>query len=730
MQQGKWWPLGLALTVSTAGATGSDNGGKHHIHDVLVTAPPAQQITGKTLLEGAALESRRAATSDAAALLKGVPGVSLYGAGGVSSMPAIHGLGDDRINIQVDGLSLISACANHMNPPLSYIDPTQVAEMTVYAGVAPVSAGGDNIGGTIIVESARPDFAAGDGDSVSQHQLGSFYRSNGNSTGAYISSEFATRQFSLAYQGAYARADNYSAARDFKPDHFGGMMLAGDEVGSTAYETTNHRLNLAYQHSDDHLWMIGLGYQHIPYQGFPNQRMDMLDNTSVQLRLEHNGTFGWGELATTLFHEHTRHDMNFGDDKQFWYGNAAGMPMETEGKNSGLTVTANLPLSTHLTLVAGTEAQYYRLEDEWPPSGTGMMAPGTFRNIHNGERDRHALFAELHARHSSRWSSITGIRYEAVQMDAGDVQGYNMMYQPDATAFNRKDRNIRDDNVDISALISFVPDDRQAYRLGLSRKTRSPNLYERYSWSTHGMAMRMVNLAGDGNGYTGNIELQPEIAHSISLTADFHDRQQTRWHLSLTPFYTLVDDYIDAVPCTNGQCPQSNSLPGFRYLTFANRDARLYGIDITAVAHLPLPEQYGNLRFSGSLSHVRGKNTTSDDNLYNIAPLQGLLVLEHDLGDWSNRIELQLVDSKNHTASVRNELATAGYGLVNMSTSYSWHQIRVDVGVDNLLNQAHELPLGGAYTGQGQTMSAGGIPYGTAMQGPGRSFHIGVSLTL
>ena len=43
------------------------------------------------------LRAQQAATSDTASLLKDVPGVSLYGAGGASSLPVIHGLADDRL---------------------------------------------------------------------------------------------------------------------------------------------------------------------------------------------------------------------------------------------------------------------------------------------------------------------------------------------------------------------------------------------------------------------------------------------------------------------------------------------------------------------------------------------------------------------------------------------------------------------------------------------------------
>ncbi len=85
--------------------------------------------------------------------------MSVYGAGGVSSLPVIRGLADDRLRTQVDGMDLVAACPNHMNSPLSYIDPTAVANIDVYAGVTPVSVGGDSIGGSIVVRSADPAFA-------------------------------------------------------------------------------------------------------------------------------------------------------------------------------------------------------------------------------------------------------------------------------------------------------------------------------------------------------------------------------------------------------------------------------------------------------------------------------------------------------------------------------------------------------------------------------------------
>jgi iron complex outermembrane receptor protein len=98
----------------------------------------------------------RPASSDTATLLGNIPGVSTYGAGGVSSLPVIRGLADDRLRIKVDGMDLIASCPNHMNPPLSYIDPTNVGTLRVYSGITPVSVGGDSIAGTIIAETPAP----------------------------------------------------------------------------------------------------------------------------------------------------------------------------------------------------------------------------------------------------------------------------------------------------------------------------------------------------------------------------------------------------------------------------------------------------------------------------------------------------------------------------------------------------------------------------------------------
>jgi len=758
-------PLAALLVLSASPAPAADI---PTLDSIVVTATRAVPDPLMLLrLDDADIAARRATTSDSASLLRDIPGVSLYGAGGVSSLPAIHGLADDRLRIKVDGMDLIAACPNHMNSPLSYIDPSALSNVKVYAGVSPVSAGGDSIGGSIIVESAPAEFAGPGQGKLLKGEAGTFYRSNGDARGANLAFTLASESLSLGYTGAYAKAGNYSAGDDFKTYTFSGRAghtLDRDEVGSTAYETINQALKLAWR-NDDHQFDFKYGRQHIPDENYPNQRMDMTDNVSDQFNLAYTGKQNWGALKARAYYEHTEHEMDFGDDKRFWYGAnsggnnppggnatpcapidpncAAGMPMYTDGKNTGLSLGADFRLAADDLLRVGAEYQAYRLDDWWTPSGAGMW-PNTFWNINDGQRDRYAVFAEWEARLTPEWTSLFGLRHETVKMDAGKVHGYNLATPPtagaggpgnqtrDAVAFNNADRSKTDHNWDLTWLARYMPDATRTFELGLAQKTRSPNLYERYSWSTWQMAALMNNFVGDGNGYFGNPDLQPEKAYTVSTSLAWHAADRS-WEFKAAPYYTHVEDYIDTIQWdattnTPRAVPLSNQ---FSVLRYANASARLYGIDLSG--KMPLGStRAGDFGLMGLLNYTHGKNRDTGDYLYNIMPLTARLTLTHKLGAWRNSIEGEFVSSKNKVSEVRNEMETAGYGLIHLRARYEQKGYSVDFGIENLFDRMYDLPLGGAYVGQGTTMTNPPLPnypqWGTPVPGPGRSIYAGLNV--
>lgn len=770
----------LLIMAAIAGPTWADEV-SYTLDEVVVTgARPGARILNSTTIGGRPVDALAPATSDTASLLRDVPGVAMQTGGGVSSLPIIHGLADDRLRTQVDGMDLIAACPNHMNPALSYIDPTDVESIKVYAGVTPVSVGGDSIGGSIVVESAKPKFAQPGAGLLKEGEVGGFYRSNGDGRGLNAKLTLAGENLSVRYSGAMAKSDNYDAAENFKDALFGnpanspftgraGHTLALDEVGSTAYETTNQSLDIAWRRGN-HLFDFTYTHQDIPFENFVNQRMDMTGNESDKFNLGYEGQFDWGVLKARAYHEDTDHVMDFGVDKRYWYGSdtggasainptdcgtldsgcAAGMPMYTKSKTNGLAVNGEIVLSERDALRVGGEYQSYRLDDWWPESGAmmlGSMPVGdeAFWNINDGERDRFALFGEWEAKFSPRWTSLLGIRHEIVKMDAGDVRGYDIdaappgsyaMTNADATAFNASDRSKTDHNWDLTAMARFKASESQTYEFGLAQKTRSPNLYERYAWSSWQMAALMNNFVGDGNGYFGDVDLKPEVAHTLSVTADWHDTGK-KWGVKATPYYSRVKDYIDAVQWTGnavtGTPKPANTPDTFNVLRYVNQSARLYGIDVSGFAQLASGTGYGDFVLTGLINWVDGENRETGDNLYNIMPLNGKLALTQKWGRWTNTLEGVFVSGKDNVSAVRNEIETDGYSLFNLRSSYEWKQVRLDVGIENLLDKAYNLPLGGAYLGQGTTMTTALVPtgvvplWGTAVPGPARSLYVGLT---
>ncbi len=762
-------PLAAAVAVLFSGSAApsavlaqSQEAGPAVLDDVVVLGarePAASGFGNPSGVSGEELRMLRPATSDTATLMRDVPGVQFQSAGGTSSLPVIRGLADDRNRILVDGMDLIASCPNHMNPPLSYLDPSNVAMLKVYPGIGPVSVGGDSIGGTIVANGRPLPFAAPGQALLTTGELGAFYRSNGNAWGGNIYAAAASESFSIAYTGSYAQSGNYKAGGDFKTTTATGRLghtLALDEVGSSAYQTWTQQVALGLQ-GDGNLVEFRYTFVKTPEQLYPNQRMDMLDNEQQRFNLNYVGQFGWGKLDARIYRETVDHFMDFGPDKRFWYGGgmmtavgmpcspisptcAAGMPMYAASKNTGGTVAADINLSEKDLLRVGGLYQRYTLDDWWPPSGGGMW-PGTFSNINDGERNRFGLFGEWESQLNAQWKTLLGARYENVQMDAGPVQGYNpntngmgMMVnnqQRDAAAFNAQDRKRTDNNWNLTALARYTPSEMADIEFGVARKVRSPNLYERYTWSTWSMAAVMNNTVGDGNGYIGNLDLKPEVAHTIAATFDWHAADHS-WEIKATPYYSRVTDYIDAVRCTSGaSCTRNNATTTnqFVVLQYANASAELYGIDISG--QMPLAQTgVGDFGLRGLIGYVHGENRDTGDGLYNIMPLNARVALTHQIGGWNNVLEVIGVTRKDDVSAVRNELETPGYGLTNLRLSYSWKQARIDFGVENLFDKFYYMPLGGAYVGQGSTMmlNPGNPAWGTGVPGAGRTIYTGLNL--
>jgi iron complex outermembrane receptor protein len=699
--------VGLAVALSPltgVPTTGTASEGSMEFEKMIIYGEAEEQPLNTTTLSEVELRQKQAQTSDTASLFKGIPGVSLYTGGGVSSLPAIHGMADDRVKVLVNGMNITSACSNHMNPALSYLAPSAVGKASVMAGITPVSQGGDSIGGTISVDPAAPIFAAAGQMSFAGRAMGLF-RGNSNTFGNTLSGFAASEDFSFDYNASWAKAANYQAGN------------GGPTVVPTRYLSSNLYLRTAAKLRDGFV-AADVALQHIPYQGFPNQRMDVAENDAMLGGLTLENVYDWGRLDGRIYYHSTWHFMDTLAERQ-----TAPMPMKADGSDLGYRLRATIPFNDNHSFRLGSEFFRQTLMDWWP--GQPVFQPFDFISINDGERSRLGTFAEWEANWNERWTTLLGARNDMVWMNAGRVHGYNDdpfdTYRFWAERFNARDRARVNANFDFTALARFNPDAYSRYEIGLARKQRAPNLYERYAWWANNP---MITWFGDGNSYQGNLDLKPETAYNASFTAAWGDPERRIWRVSLTPYYTRVYDYIW------GQ-EQNLFRSGFRGMQFVNIDyADLYGGDLSAY-YAFLPESsFGSFAVRATAAYVRGvgkdggrgrpcpyvgtqlapictiqnwpvEGLQAPDkvNLYHMMPLHGTLSLQHRLdtrwGGFDSAIGVDLVDRKTAVATTYGEPVTPGYVLFHVRTSYQYQKFRLDLGADNLLDKLYDHPLGG-----------------------------------
>lgn len=663
-------------------------------------------------------QNKHLALGSAESLLNDL-GVDFSAAGGVSNLPILNGLMGDRVKVLVDGADVTAACANHMNPPLSYVSANQITAYHVIAGISAVSAGGDNIAGVISVNTISPQYSQSNELNWHSGYVSAQYNSVNNARKVGVGARITSNTLSFNYQGAFSDAKSYDDGN-------------GDLVLDTLYRVQNHALSAAIR-DEKQQFVIKLTHQKIPYQGFANQYMDMTDNTSYGATVQYKRVLENSELEAQLNWHDVKHEMGF-----FSAEKTGMMPMNTDASDISSQIKWRLNLGSNSSLLLGQAFYDYRIDDWWSAvEGSAMMGPNDYININNGQRKRIAAFAEFESQINTKLWLNSGIRVEHVNTRADDVQPYNegmammamsaMPMQPSnasaAAAFNSKEHDKSDTVVDISVLLNYQLTHTDELQLGLARKNRAPNLYERYSWGVSNMATTMIGWYGDGNGYIGNQNLEVETAHTISSTY-IKSAQNDDWQVSANIWYTNASDYIDAdLVRSFNRFGLENTARNI--LKFTNTDAVLYGVKLDLAANIHQSKALGNWQLNANITNTRAKRDDTNQPLYQIKPLHTKLAINHQLGRFENTLSWQWNDAKTRVDNNRLENQTDSYNIVNLGSKASWGDLTLSAQVSNLFDEYYQLPLGGVSIAQLKKGESTGFEQ---LAGQGRSFNIGMSV--
>ncbi|MCW8834676.1 MAG: TonB-dependent receptor [Colwellia sp.] len=612
---------------------------------------------------------------DLADWLTSVPGANINSNGPITGIAQYRGLYGDRVAASLDGHPVIGAGPNAMDTPLSYSTPLIVDSMTVYRGVAPVSAGINTLGGAVEVKMRKAE-TMNNQDTELSGDLQAGYRSNNNAKTLSAVTNIAHGDIAVLLYGNSQTGDSMESGDGvtISPTDFDKVQLGGD----VRYSKDDNEVGLSYHYTDT------------GDSGTPALPMDIEYIESHRITLD--GAFNvsdwqgeWQLGYIDADHGMTNFLMRENNNPAKYRRNNA----TAETSDFKVKLTKEFGFGE---LAFGVDG-YFATHDSVITNPNNMMFKVV--NFNDVEDNRYGIFTQWQSQFEQTNVQL-GVRLKRAEANAGKVSS-SMAMMPNMMGimagdlqndFNNANRKVSDNNVDIALNTQTKLSNNLSFSAGVGLKNRAPSYQERYLWTP----MESTGGLADGHTYIGDINLKSETAYQLDLGLNYQDE---KFMVAPHVFYQSIDDYIQGTPMGMADMTakmMANMMSGDENpLKFTNVDAKLYGVDMNGYYNLT-----DAIQLSTIISYVAGERRDIDDNLYRIAPLNGQVNLSYTADNWMVKTSLVMAANQHKVSTANTEQKTAGYGVVNIDAQYYVNNdLTLRFGVDNLLDKNYQNHLGG-----------------------------------
>lgn len=625
--------------------------------------------------------------SDVAQWLKTVPGANVNKNGPVTGIAQYRGMFGDRVGVSLNGRTAIGAGPNAMDAPLTYAVPMTVEAMTVYRGIAPVTAGINTMGGAVDVHLKR---ARTSEDLSVEGSLSSWY--SGINDGKTYAGDI---NVSANDFGVYAFISDQTAnnAED----------ALGRDIITTAYDKQQSGLDMAYEFGNSRIG-VRYGKTDTGFSGTPALPMDINYVDGEQWSLDGQHQFEGALL-----------EWQFGASD-----NTHGMDNFSQRQNLN-------PAMHRYTYAVGKSSDYklqltvgdwvYGLQGYLSEHDADISNPNNMMfsvvNFNQVEDDRHSAYVQWGQR-TEEGSDTLGVRIKYNRADAGEVAHSMAMMNPAIAGlqndFNQADRSVSDTTYDVTYHGKSVMSENFIWNYSAGIKQHAASYQQRYLW----IPMQSTGGLADGKTYIGDINLDPETAYQIDAGFDY---SQGGFKVSPRVFYSQVKDYIEGTPSSDPRAIMVAGMMGDPApLQFINVDTTLWGFDANWRYDMP-----SDFFMSGVVSYVRGERDDSDINLYRIVPLNTRFVWGYQGVQFSTQFAAQIYADQDRVSSINNETETAGYMVWDWMADYMFDNgLTVRAGVENLFDKQYVEHLGGVNRAAGSD-----IAVGERLPANGRNVYVG-----
>ncbi|MFW8589909.1 TonB-dependent receptor [Glaciecola sp. 2405UD65-10] len=625
------------------------------------------------------------------------PSLSVNGNGRVTGIVQYRGMFSDRVKLSIDGTHIAGAGPNAMDSPLSHVIGTLSQQVTLYQGIAPVSAGAETIGGALDISEQKPNFSSNDNYDFSGALTLGWFNNKSNSASGTINAVNKSSYLSLS--GDTQSGDNVQAG-------------SGITVPNTFYDRHGAKVRMGYRNQSHQIdWY--LSSRTTGASGTPTLAMDidfidaLVSGLDYKYFIDNQWTF-----KAKLSANNNEHEMN----------NFALRPNSLPTSFRINTVDSEgRGIATSLLYEKGNWANEYGAEYKTKEQNSRITNPNAsgffLQSFANIERSLGSVYGQLSQTYAvnSGWQSWqVGARLSQVSAKANNVDTSMAMMMPPAMAlrdaFNNADKSKDFSLADVVAKTNYMVNNNIQLQASVGIKENAPSYSQLYVWFPLGVSAGLA----DGRNYLGNLDLQKESAKKIDFSAHILG---DNWSFSPSVFYSHIDDYIIGLPSTNMPANMIAAMNGIANpLVWGNDEALIKGLDVTYSHQV---NQYLSMRMNAQ--YVRGKQTGAiQQDLYRIAPLSANLSIAYTQNNYQVNLHSYIVSKQDDVSASQNETSTAGYALFDLSVAYYFNNgFTLNVLAENILDKTYadhlsglsrvsniELPAGSKQLGAGRNIGA------------------------
>ncbi|WP_066223465.1 TonB-dependent receptor [Formosa haliotis] len=562
--------------------------------------------------------------------------------------PTLNNMTSERLNLTIDGMQIFGACTDKMDPITSYVDVSNLDQVSIQSGQEGTE-NGHSIGGGIDLQLSKSTFY----NKGLQGSADIGYETNGNYKAAGLDLNYSTNSFYINVDGIYRNSDNYKAGND-------------TEIMYSQFEKYNISLQTGYKLNENNTLNVNFIYDQANNVGYPALPMDVsLAKASIG-SIAHtysNSEATFNHWETKLYYNTITHVMD--DSKRPDVPIRMDMPGWSDTYGFYTKAKTTLNDKHHLNLNINGYYNRSLAEMTMYPNNPNeadmfMYTWPDVRTLYTG------IFAKDHVQINENSSLTSSIRFGFQNNHIASQVGLESLqiFYPDLDDSKQRFLTSITSNYQLKKQNAI-------YNFSLGYGERAPSVSEGYGF--------FLFNSFDNYDYIGNPLLKNEKSLEANAEADFNF---TKFTIGLEASYFHILDYIIG-----------ETDPNLSPMTIGADGVRIYtALDYATIFDTYLNTSYRfteRLSINASIGYNYGSSNTGE-NLPLIKPFSYLGEINYKTEKFNVAVQVDGNGNQSRYSSYFGESETADYAILNLNfgnvIDFKSNSFILKYGVENVLD--------------------------------------------